>query len=364
MKSVRARIAGVAIILASITGGVFLAQGAPAGADSVEYVCTGVTNDVAVKWWQASYGYVWNGSAFVKAYKNYSTGSFMSLLGQTINGIQPGGFIVNPSLDSDVSITAPTSVAKNGTVTPTLNATLTLPDNLVNDAKNYLKVDHVVLKNSTIGLNATQTTPSGITSPIPNQNIPLVSGTNLTATATGPLTASGTGLILYTPGIAHVELLIDTAQYPNGKYITSITFSGTTISTDFYVYGLRFNCTPQIGAMAFTEITGGTTTTTTASTPPTTAGPTTTTEAHTTTTAAPTTTTEAPTTTSAATTTAKPTTTVPVKVKNITADPKRPVVTKAADELASTGIGSAGLAALGLGAIALGLAARRMSARR
>ena len=54
MKSVRARVAGVAIIVASVVGGVFLTQGAPAGADSVEYVCTGVTNDVAVKWWQAS----------------------------------------------------------------------------------------------------------------------------------------------------------------------------------------------------------------------------------------------------------------------------------------------------------------------
>ncbi len=305
MKSMRNRLAAIAIVIATIAGGMYLTAGTPAGADSVDYVCTGTNNDVAVKWWQLSYGYVWNGSAYVKAYKNYTTAGFMSQLGSMINAIQPGGFIVNPTLTSDVTITAPPTVAQGGTVNPTLEATLTLPDNLVADASQYLGVDHVLLSNSTLSLNATQTTPGSVTSSIPNQSIPLVLGTSITATASGPLTATGTGLALYSPGQAHVELLVDPVQYPKGKYITNINFNGTNLSTDFYVYGLRFNCAPQIGALAFTQITGGgptTTTTTTSSTTTTTAAPTTTT----TTTSSTTTTTAAPTTT---TTTTAPTTT-------------------------------------------------------
>jgi hypothetical protein len=319
MRSVRTRIAGVALVLATIGGGLMLSQGAPAGAESVQYTCAGTTNDLAVKWWQPSYGLTWNGSAFVKAYRNYSTGAFMSLLGQTINAVSPGSFIVNPVLAGDVSITAPSTVAPGGLVNPTLTASITLPDNLVSDAQHYLGLSSVLLQNSTIALNGTQASPATITSGIPNQTVPLVAGTTLQATATGPMTATGSsGLMAFSPGKAHVELIIDPALYPSGKYITNITFNGVNISTDFYVYGLRFDCTPSPVNLAYTTIDGGVTTTTAPSTT-TTAPTSTTTSTSTTTTSTSTTTTTAPTTTTSTTTTTAPTTTTSTSTTTTTA---------------------------------------------
>ena len=110
----------------------------------------------------------------------------MTLLGQTINGVAPGSFTVQPVINSDVTITAPSTVASGGTVNPSLNATLTLPDNLIDDAKHYLGVTSLLLRNSTVSMNGTQANPTTVTGPIADQNVPLVSGTTLTATVSGP----------------------------------------------------------------------------------------------------------------------------------------------------------------------------------
>jgi hypothetical protein len=312
------------LVLGVIAGGLALSNGTPAGAESIQYTCTGVNNDTAVKWWQASYGYVWNGSAFVKAYKNYSTGTFMSLLGQTINSVSPGSFVVQPVISADVSISAPSTVAPGGSVSPSLNANLTLPDNLVVDAQKYLGVSSLLLRNSTISLGATNASPATVTGPIADRVVPLVSGTTLSASVSGPMTATGANntFMAFSPGTAHVELLLDPAAYPNGKYITNINFNGLNITTDFYVYGLRFNCVPSAATLAYTTIQGGATTTTAGPTT-TTAGPTTTTAGPTTTTAGPTTTTAAPTTTTTSTTTTTegPTTTTTAGPTTTTAGP-------------------------------------------
>jgi hypothetical protein len=316
MRSVRTRIGAVAIVLATIGGGLLLSQGAPAGASTVQYTCSGTTNDLAARMFD--YYNIFTGQT---VYKNVSTATFMSTLGSTINQLAPGSFVVNPVISADVSISAPSTAAPGSIVNPTLNASLTLPDNLVADASHYLGVSSLVLRNSTIAVNGTQASPSTITSGIPNQTVPLTAGTTVQATATGPMTVTGSsGLMAFSPGKAHVELLLDPTTYPNGKHITQVVYNGTTLPIpDFYIYGLRFDCTPSAVDLAFTTIQGGTTTTTTTST-----STTTTTQPTTTTTSTSTTTTTQPTTTTTSTsttTTTQPTTTTTSTTTTTTTQP-------------------------------------------
>jgi hypothetical protein len=289
-----------------------LTQGTQAGATDLTYKCVGVTNDLAGK---VANGLVWNGSAFVTNYVSYSTAGF---LGYIQNLVSFTGTVVTqqPELGASINYTDPDGNAtpQGSSVNRTWNASVSLPANLVSDAVHYLNIQNVYLRKSTFGIAGVGTTPASISSPIADQTVPLVAGQTITAPVTGSFALSGpvNSYATYTPGTAHVELQIDPNSATTGKHIANVNVNGTSIGTDFFVYALRFNCSPEGTApnVGFDQISaaGGPTTTTLAPTTTTTLAPTTTTTqpATTTTTLAPTTTTTQPATT---TTTLAPTTT-------------------------------------------------------
>ncbi len=302
------------IAAASVVTGLYVVQGS-AGATSLEYQCTGVTNDVAGK---VANGLVWNGSAFVTNYVSYTTAGFLNYIQGLVSPF--GGVVTQqPILDSDVSSSDTPGTYPQGTaVTKDFTASVSLPSNLVTDASHYLGISTVWLSNSSLSVAGSGTTPTSITGPIANQYVPLVAGQTISTAFSGSfsLTGAAGSFATYSPGTGHVELLVDPVAYPNGKgkHISNINYNGSNISTDFYVIGLRFNCSPYGGTpiVTYDQIASAATTTTTAPPTTTTTVPPTTT---TTTTVPPTTTTTTtvpPTTTT--TTTVPPTTTTTTTV--------------------------------------------------
>ena len=322
MKSVRTRVGAVLVVLASVTVGLVVTQGSQAGATPLQYQCVGVTNDVAAKVANGgSYQFVNGQIVWVINYVSYSTAGFLAYVQGLVGGF--GGVVTQkPILTADVSNTDANGIYAQGTtVTRHFSASVSLPSDLVSDAATYLGLSSIALRHSTFSIAGAGTTPASITSPIADQTVPLVAGQTITAPVSGPFQLTGpTGFATYTPGQAHVELLVDPVAYPNGtgKHIASIYYNGIYIGTDFYVIGLRFDCNPYQGTptVGFDQITGGATTTTTQ--PATT---TTTTQPATTTTTQPATTTTTVPDTTTTTQPATTTTTLPGSTTTTTTVP-------------------------------------------
>ncbi len=334
MKSVRVRVGAALIAVVSVVTGLAVTQGGPAGALTMQYQCTGVTNDYSASV-QTGVTFVL-GQGFVPVYTKYSTAGFLGYVQTLIGSL--GTVTQQPVLDANVGTTDANDnaqVQQGSSVTRNFSASVSLPANLVSDASTYLGLTSVYLNNSTFSVTATGATPGTVTSPITNQTVPLTAGSSISAPISGNFTMTGNPgtFAVYEPGTAHVELQTD----PNltGKHISSVYVQGNYIGTNFTVYALRFNCTPLGGTpiIGDNQITGnGSTTTTTVAptTTTTTLAPTTTTTTlaptTTTTTLAPTTTTTtlAPTTT---TTTLAPTTTTTTLAPTTTTTTLAPTTT-------------------------------------
>src|ERR1700712_1247091 len=144
MRSVRTRVSAVVVALASVAGGLAVTQGTQVGASVLTYKCVGATNDKAA---------TVNGFTAV----NYSTAGFLNYV-QSLVGPFGGVVTTQPELAASIG-TTDTPDGQNATVGSTVTrnfaASVGLPDNLISDAKTYLGISQVYLRNSNISVTGT-----------------------------------------------------------------------------------------------------------------------------------------------------------------------------------------------------------------
>jgi hypothetical protein len=311
MMQTRHRVLAGILAVATIAVGLTVAAGlADATPVSSVYTCTGSSTDQAV-------------------YQNarfpgdtnigwYSTAAFMNLVGANVANAG-GTFPTQPQLMVKFDKTVPAAVTQGQSFSTSFDVSVNLQQNLIDTVVNVLGITSTTLMNTTVNVNATNTSPASITGTFPTTDVPLAAGqpAAVSGQVAGNFTATGTpgALILYQPGNAHTELDFGV----NGKYISNVPVpvNGSVVWVPVFVtiYRLRFDCVPTVNpVIALTSIVNGVSSTTTTAAPTTTS-----TTTSTTTTAAPTTTTSTTSTTTTAapttttTTTAAPTTTTTVK---------------------------------------------------
>lgn len=281
MKSVRTRIAGALAVGAMTTVGVVV--GSPPASSAVTfaspvYFCTPDNTAVAAR--QYSFGFFGE----VIGIQDFTTKNLLL----TLNGqLNPYGIAVpnNPVLPVTFSANLPAAVPPSAAFSPSVNFSVTLPTDLTDAVRLYLGIPSVIVKNTTIRINTTNTAPSSFLGTIASQTVPLVTGAAATGVATGSLTTGLSGGISLFPSVAHVELDL------GSRYIDAVNVSGIYVPVHLLLLTSIFDCAPTTNpSLGSTVIDPNAPPITTTTTVP---GATTTTAAATTTTAAATTTTVA-----------------------------------------------------------------------
>jgi len=281
MKSVRTRMAGALAVGALVTVGVVV--GSPPASSAVttaspQYFCTPDNTVVAAQ--QRFFDFFGN----VTGVQNFTTQSLLLWLNGNLN--QFGVFVPNnPIMPVTFSVDLPPAVPPGVVFSPSVNFSVTLPADLTNAVSTYLGIPSVIVKNTTIRINSTNTTPSSFLGTIVSQTVPIVVGAAATGVANGNLLTGASGSISLFPSVAHVEL--DFAD----RYVDSVNIGGLWVPLHLLLKTFIFDCAPfTTTAFGSTVIQVGAPLPTTTTTTTTTAAPTTTVVGATTT-AAPTTTT-------------------------------------------------------------------------
>ena len=234
MKSVRTRIAAALAVGAMATVGVVV--GSPPASSAVTfaspvYFCT--PNNTVVAAQQLSFDWFGN----VIGTQDFTTQTLLLSLNGQLN---PYGIAVpnNPILPVTFSSSLPAAVPPGVVFSPSVNFSVTLPTDLTDAVRLYLGIPSVIVRNTTIRVNATNTTPSSFLGTIVSQTVPLVTGAAATGVASGTLTTGASGGISLFPSVAHVELDL------GNRYIENVNVGGVYVPVHLLLKTSIFDCAP------------------------------------------------------------------------------------------------------------------------